>query len=114
MLRIVGGDYSLRAFGAGLSGGRATIDWQVDARDEAALVGCEEHRRRCKVIRRSKPSHGDHLAEIFARAFWRPFRSDMNHGRLGWPRTDHVCPDATAGQLRGPATDKGNQRCFRS
>ncbi len=52
------------------------------------------------------------LRKIFACALWRPFRADINHGRLGRPRTDHVCPNATAGQLCGPATDKEASAAF--
>jgi hypothetical protein len=34
----------------GLSGNCATINWQVDARDEAALLRSEKHGGRCKFI----------------------------------------------------------------
>ena len=97
----------------GLSGSCATIHWQVDSSDEAALVGSEEHGRRCNLIRCSKSSHWDHLLEIIACTLLRCFRADMDHGRLSRSRTDYVRSNATAGQLCGPGPDKGDQSCFR-
>jgi hypothetical protein len=44
-----------------LPGGSATIHWQVDTSDEAALVGSKEHRCRCKLVRSSKSSHENHI-----------------------------------------------------
>jgi hypothetical protein len=51
---------------AELSGNGATIHRQVDAGDEAALVGSKEQCRRGEFIRGSKSSHWDHLLEVIA------------------------------------------------
>jgi integrase len=80
----------------GLSGRCATIDRQIDASDEAALVGGEEHRCRCELICGSKSPHRNHLPEVLACTLRRSFRADMNHGRLRRSRANHVRSDATA------------------
>jgi hypothetical protein len=81
----------------GLSGNCATIHWQVDSSDEAALVGSKEQGCRCKLICCSKSSHWDHLLEVIACTVVRFPSADMDHGRLRRSRTDYVCSNATAG-----------------
>src|SRR5216683_3453768 len=97
----------------GLFGGGATIQWQVDASDEAALVGSEEQGYRCKLICSSKSSHRDHLPEVLACTLVRFSRADMDYGRLRRSGTDHVRTDATAGQVRGPAFNEGRTQADR-
>src|SRR5260370_42301157 len=87
---------------AELSGNGATIHRQVDASDEAALVGGEEQCRRGKFIRGSQSSHWDHLLEVIACTFLRCFSADMDHGSLPRSRADPGCSNATAGQPRRP------------
>ena len=96
----------------GLSGSGATIHWQVDSSDEAALVGSEEYGCRRNLVRCSKSSHWDHLLEVIACTFVRCFSADMDHGRLRRSRTDDVRSNAAAGQLCGPGPDKGDQSGF--
>src|SRR5260370_24833574 len=97
---------------AELSGNGATIHRQVDASDEAALVGGEEQCRRGEFIRGSKSSPWDHLLEVVACTFVRCFSADMDHSSLRRSTTDHVRSNATAGQTRGSGPDKGDQSCF--
>ncbi len=77
----------------GLFGGGATIQWQVDASDEAALVGSEEQGYRCKLICSSKSSHRDHLPEVLACTLVRFSRAQLrgpafNEGRTQADRRD--------------------------
>src|ERR1700756_1215043 len=63
-LRTVGlGCRSIGTAHCRLSGNCATIHWQVDSSDKAALGGSEEHGCRCKLIRCSKSPHWDHLSD---------------------------------------------------
>src|SRR5579863_564690 len=102
---------SSRAFPAisSLHGYRAAVDWQIDARDEAAFVGRQEQNGRGNLFGPSNPLHWRHGDEpVLHRA---DVRAELGFEKRCFDRAwaDHVGADALVRELSGPRADKRAQ-----
>src|SRR3984957_19107553 len=88
---------------------RATVDWQIDPRDEAAFVRRQEQNGRGNLFGPSNPLHWRHGDEpVLHRA---DVRAELGVEKRCFDRAwaDHVGPDALAREFSGPRADKRAQ-----